>query len=79
MYVSVIAYVVRDGMFLQWMVSQKIKAPVLKGSALLVCYYVGSLRCCCSDRRATERDSDVALADALRLQHCRSPHRVRDG
>lgn len=42
MYVSVIAYVVRDGMFLQWMVSQKIKAPVLKGSALLACYYVGS-------------------------------------
>jgi hypothetical protein len=41
-YLSVIAYVVRDGMFLQWMVSQKIKAPVLKGSALLACYYVGS-------------------------------------
>lgn len=39
MYLSVIAYVVRDGMFLQWMVSQKIKAPVLKGSALLACYY----------------------------------------
>ncbi len=42
MYLSVIAYVIRDGMFLQWMVSQKIKAPVLKGSALLACYYVGS-------------------------------------
>jgi hypothetical protein len=39
MYLSVIAYVVRDGMFLQWMVSQKIKGPVLKGSALLACYY----------------------------------------
>ena len=43
MYISVIAYVVRDGMFLQWMVSQKVKAPVLKGSALLMCYYVGSV------------------------------------
>jgi len=43
MYVSVIAYVTRDGMFLQWMVSQKIKAPVLKGSALLACYYVASV------------------------------------
>ena len=42
MYLSVIAYVTRDGMFLQWMVSQKIKAPVLKGSALLVFYYVAS-------------------------------------
>jgi hypothetical protein len=42
MYLSVIAYVARDGMFLQWMVSQKVKAPVLKGSALLVCYYVAS-------------------------------------
>jgi hypothetical protein len=42
MYLSVIAYVTRDGMFLQWMVSQKIKAPVLKGSALLACYYAGS-------------------------------------
>ena len=43
MYLSVIAYVTRDGMFLQWMVSQKIKAPVLKGSALLACYYFGSV------------------------------------
>ena len=43
MYLSVIAYVVRDGMFLQWMVSQKVKAPVLKGSALLVFYYVASV------------------------------------
>lgn len=43
MYLSVIAYVTRDGMFLQWMVSQKIKAPVLKGSALLACYYVASV------------------------------------
>ncbi len=43
MYLSVMAYVVRDGMFLQWMVSQKVKAPVLKGSALLLCYYVGSV------------------------------------
>ena len=42
MYLSVLAYVTRDGMFLQWMVSQKIKAPVLKGSALLACYYVAS-------------------------------------
>jgi hypothetical protein len=42
MYLSVIAYVVRDGMFLQWMVSQKVKAPVLKGSALLIFYYVAS-------------------------------------
>jgi hypothetical protein len=41
MYISVMAYVTRDGMFLQWMVSQKVKAPVLKGSALLVCYYIG--------------------------------------
>ena len=43
MYLSVMAYVTRDGMFLQWMVSQKIKAPVLKGSALLACYYFGSV------------------------------------
>lgn len=42
MYLSVMAYVTRDGMFLQWMVSQKVKAPVLKGSALLICYYVAS-------------------------------------
>ncbi len=43
MYLSVMAYVARDGMFLQWMVSQKVKAPVLKGSALLVCYYMASV------------------------------------
>jgi hypothetical protein len=43
MYISIMAYVTRDGMFLQWMVSQKVKAPVLKGSALLVCYYAGSV------------------------------------
>ena len=43
MYLSVVAYVVRDGMFLQWMVSQKVKAPVLKGSALLVFYYATSV------------------------------------
>ena len=42
-YLSVVAYVTRDGMLLQWMVSQKIKAPVLKGSALLVCYYAASV------------------------------------
>lgn len=42
MYLSVMAYVARDGMFLQWMVSQKVKAPVLKGSALLICYYAAS-------------------------------------
>jgi hypothetical protein len=42
-YLSVMAYVMRDGMLLQWMVSQKVKAPVLKGSALLICYYVASV------------------------------------
>ncbi len=42
MYLSIIAYGLRDGMFLQWMMSQKIKAPVLKGSALLICYYVAT-------------------------------------
>jgi hypothetical protein len=36
------AYAVRDGMFLQWMISQRVKMPVLKGMVLLVCYYVGS-------------------------------------
>ena len=41
MYLSIAAYAVRDGMFLQWMVSQKVKAPVMKGSALLICYYLG--------------------------------------
>ena len=29
-------------MFLQWMISQRVKLPVLKGAVLLVCYYVGS-------------------------------------
>lgn len=42
-YLSLMAYVTRDGMLLQWMVSQKVKAPVLKGSALLICYYVASI------------------------------------
>jgi len=42
-YLSVMAYVARDGMLLQWMVSQRVKAPVLKGSALLICYYVASV------------------------------------
>ncbi len=42
MYLSVVAYAIRDGMFLQWMVSRKVKAPIMKGSALLVCYYLAS-------------------------------------
>jgi hypothetical protein len=42
MYLSIIAYALRDGLFLQWMVSHKIKAPVVKGTALLVCYYAAS-------------------------------------
>jgi hypothetical protein len=41
-YLLIAAYAVRDGMFLQWMVAQRVKAPVLKGMALLFCYYVGS-------------------------------------
>jgi len=28
-------------MFLQWMIAQRVKAPVLKGSVLLGCYYAG--------------------------------------
>jgi hypothetical protein len=39
---AITAYAVRDGMFLQWMISQRVKLPVLKGAVLLVCYYVGS-------------------------------------
>jgi hypothetical protein len=42
MYLAFAAYAVRDGMFLQWMIAQRVKAPVLKGSVLLACYYVGS-------------------------------------
>jgi hypothetical protein len=39
-YLSVTAYVVRDGLFLQWMISQRVKAPVLKGGVLLGAYYL---------------------------------------
>ena len=42
MYLAIAAYAVRDGMFLQWMIAQRVKAPVLKGSVLLACYYAGS-------------------------------------
>jgi len=41
-YVLITAYAVRDGMFLQWMIAQRVKAPTLKGTVLLFCYYVGS-------------------------------------
>jgi hypothetical protein len=41
-YLAVIAYAGRDGMFLQWMIVQRVKAPVLKGSVLLGIYYIGS-------------------------------------
>jgi hypothetical protein len=41
MYIAIAAYAVRDGMFLQWMISQRVKAPVLKGSVLLAVYYAG--------------------------------------
>jgi hypothetical protein len=41
MYLAIAAYAVRDGMFLQWMIAQRVKAPVLKGSVLLACYYAG--------------------------------------
>jgi hypothetical protein len=46
MYLGIAAYAVRDGMFLQWMITQRIKAPVLKGMVLLGCYYVGSAVIC---------------------------------
>jgi hypothetical protein len=42
MYLAVAAYAMRDGLFLQWMIAQRVKAPVLKGSVLLACYYAGS-------------------------------------
>jgi hypothetical protein len=42
LFLGITAYAVRDGMFLQWMISQRVKLPVLKGVVLLVCYYVGS-------------------------------------
>ena len=42
LFLVITAYAVRDGMFLQWMISQRVKLPVLKGAVLLVCYYVGS-------------------------------------
>ena len=42
LFLAITAYAVRDGMFLQWMISQRVKLPVLKGAVLLVCYYVGS-------------------------------------
>jgi hypothetical protein len=42
MYLAIAAYAVRDGMFLQWMIAQRVKAPVLKGSVLLAVYYAGS-------------------------------------
>jgi hypothetical protein len=41
-YVSVALYAARDGLFLQWMISQRVKAPVLKGSVLLGCYYLAA-------------------------------------
>lgn len=41
-FVAILAYAIRDGMFLQWMISQRVKLPVLKGVVLLVCYYVGT-------------------------------------
>jgi hypothetical protein len=41
-FLVITAYAVRDGMFLQWMISQRVKMPVLKGTVLLVCYYVGT-------------------------------------
>jgi hypothetical protein len=41
MYVAISVYAVRDGMFLQWMIAQRVKAPVLKGSVLLGAYYTG--------------------------------------
>ena len=41
MYLGIAAYAVRDGMFLQWMIAQRVKAPVLKGSVVLACYYAG--------------------------------------
>ena len=41
MYLAIAAYAVRDGMFLQWMIAQRVKAPVLKGSVLLAIYYAG--------------------------------------
>jgi len=40
MYLSITAYALRDGMFLQWMVSQKTRIPVMKGTVLLIAYYV---------------------------------------
>jgi hypothetical protein len=42
MYLAIAAYAIRDGMFLQWMIAQRVKAPVLKGSVLLAIYYAGS-------------------------------------
>jgi len=41
LYLAISVYAVRDGMFLQWMIAQRVKAPVLKGSVLLGCYYTG--------------------------------------
>jgi hypothetical protein len=41
-FLVITAYALRDGMFLQWMISQRVKMPVLKGMVLLVCYYVGT-------------------------------------
>jgi hypothetical protein len=46
MYLAIAAYAVRDGMFLQWMIAQRVKAPVLKGMVLLGCYYLGSAVVC---------------------------------
>lgn len=42
-YLSMIAYAVRDGMFLQWLISQRVKVPVVKGVVLLGIYYVTSV------------------------------------
>jgi hypothetical protein len=41
MYLAIAAYAVRDGMFLEWMIAERVKAPVLKGSVLLAVYYAG--------------------------------------
>jgi len=41
-YLAVMAYAARDGMFFQWMIVQRVKAPVLKGTVVLGIYYIGS-------------------------------------
>ncbi len=42
MFLAITVYAIRDGMFLQWMISQRVKLPVLKGMVVLVCYYLGT-------------------------------------